>query len=222
MRSSPQNISRSSALLKEERQAKGRTSSRPARKASSCWRTPLPNQKRVASCTNSGRRSGVTASSSPPGQRAAPARPVSKKQAPEALRKSPSARPPRPGSPSAEAPLARAAAASARRPQSSPAQPSPGRGKLWGPRASPWARRKKSSARGSGTMKPSRRAWPMRRPKKRKRRQAASRLGPGSRGRGRRPWRGASSGASGRPSSSTQSGVSLLASRPCSARATST
>mmetsp|Transcript_130223 Transcript_130223/g.290720 ORF Transcript_130223/g.290720 Transcript_130223/m.290720 type:complete len:276 (+) Transcript_130223:379-1206(+) len=69
--------------------------------------------------------------------------------------------------PTTEPARSRSAEKSARRPQSSPAMPLLGRGKAAGPKRSPRTREKNSSASGSGTMKPSRNAWPMRRPRKR-------------------------------------------------------
>mmetsp|Transcript_67871 Transcript_67871/g.210839 ORF Transcript_67871/g.210839 Transcript_67871/m.210839 type:complete len:259 (-) Transcript_67871:523-1299(-) len=258
MRSSPQNISRSSERLKALRHSKGKTSFRPARKASTCAETPASNQKCPARSTKSRTLSAVMGMLSPLGQTGAPLRPVSKKQAPtsdvycskdigswgaasewsRAVRKrsrksgrsacsrrkactcSGEGSPP-PGA-RAASPAASSAAKSARPPTSSPALPPPGRGRLAVPRGSPSTSAKNSSVSGRGTMKPSRNACPMSRPRKRKRRTASSCCGPSRSGRTRRPRRQIRCGEPVESSSSTHMGTRRFVARSWRACATST
>mmetsp|Transcript_84339 Transcript_84339/g.220277 ORF Transcript_84339/g.220277 Transcript_84339/m.220277 type:complete len:254 (-) Transcript_84339:647-1408(-) len=253
MRSSPQNISRSSERLKATRHSKGNVSLIPARHAATCAETPVSNQNLAAWSANSRTFSTVTATLSPPGQSGAPLRPVSRKQAPTAdtycsnevaccavapsgrsgaVRKR-SAKSMRSacalrhaarssGVASAASPAPSSRANSARAPTSSPAQPLPGRGRLAWPSDSPSTSAKNSSASGRGTMKPSRSAWPIRRPRNRKRFTTSSFWGPSTKGFNNRPLRHSRYCCSEEPSSSTHIGRDLFTARSWRAWATST
>mmetsp|Transcript_94712 Transcript_94712/g.257106 ORF Transcript_94712/g.257106 Transcript_94712/m.257106 type:complete len:270 (-) Transcript_94712:561-1370(-) len=210
--SSPQNMPRSSCGLNDRKLSRSSTSDRPARRASTCAATPSPNQKAAACSTKLPTFSRVTGRDSPPGHSGAPPRPVSRKRAPTSSRYS-----------SMGVSLShRPDATSASTPQSSPAWPLPGRGRLSAPGASPRSSAKTSSPTGSGTMKPSRSAWPSSLPTKRNRRAASSRRGPSGSGWMSSPRRHIRYLDAEEPPSWTHSGTSRFASRSWSARLAST
>mmetsp|Transcript_68760 Transcript_68760/g.223919 ORF Transcript_68760/g.223919 Transcript_68760/m.223919 type:complete len:371 (-) Transcript_68760:3229-4341(-) len=211
----PQNKADSSDASKAQMAEEAQTSSTPCLKAETCGAMPSRNHQYAAFSTNSSKSSTVTERLLPPSQSSAPPTPVSQNVMQQvcaySLKLQSTAAPsvqsrnslPQPGfsaasfrvlssaAPAKPAVRCRSCAANlAAAPTNSPARPSPGEGRAPRGRSSPKTAAKKWSQSERGTTKPSRKAFAIKRPKKRKRWQIPSDSGPpGQQGRGKSPRR---------------------------------